>query len=133
MNKILEVFTREYKPVHTYTKHTTDGECYGDTKIGISGGGSTNRYPRDILKFKWDTQKSNLHQCQKPIEACEYFIKTYTNPGDLILDSCAGSCTTAIAAINTNRNYICFEKDENIFKIGNQRVADHILHKSKGE
>jgi len=50
-----------------------------------------------------------------------------------LLDSCAGSCTTAIAAINTNRNYICFEKDDNIFKIGNQRVADHILHKSKGE
>lgn len=92
---------------------------------GISGGGSTQRYPRDVLQFKWDTQKSSLHQCQKPVEACEYFIKTYTNPGDLVLDSCAGSCTTAVAALNTGRNYICFEKDKDIFEVGSKRVAEY--------
>ena len=95
------------------------------TKTGISGGGSTQRYPRDVLQFKWDTQKSSLHQCQKPVEACEYIIKTYTNPGDLVLDSCAGSCTTAVAALNTGRNYICFEKDKDIFEVGSKRVADY--------
>ena len=118
--------TEGHTPVHSYTKHTTDGSCYGETKVGISGGGSTQRYPRDVLQFKWDTQKSSLHQCQKPVEACEYFIKTYTNPGDLVLDSCAGSCTTAVAALNTGRNYICFEKDKDIFEVGNKRVAEYI-------
>ena len=118
--------TEGHTPVHSYTKHTTDGNCYGATKTGISGGGSTQRYPRDVLQFKWDTQKSSLHQCQKPVEACEYFIKTYTNPGDLVLDSCAGSCTTAVAALNTGRNYICFEKDKDIFDIGSKRVAEYI-------
>ena len=117
--------TEGHTPVHSYTKHTTDGNCYGATKTGISGGGSTQRYPRDVLQFKWDTQKSNLHQCQKPVEACEYFIKTYTNPGNLVLDSCAGSCTTAVAAMNTNRNYICFEKDKEIFEVGTARVAEY--------
>lgn len=117
--------TEGHTPVHSYTKHTTDGNCYGATKTGISGGGSTQRYPRDILQFKWDTQKSSLHQCQKPVEACEYFIKTYTNQGDLVLDSCAGSCTTAVAALNTGRNYICFEKDKDIFEVGSKRIADY--------
>ena len=55
----------------------------------------------------------------------EALIKTYTNPGDLVLDSCAGSCTTAIAAMNTNRNYICFEKDKEIFEVGSNRVAEY--------
>lgn len=118
--------TEGHTPVHSYTKHTTDGDCYGKTKIGISGGGSTLRYPRDILKFSWDTQKSSLHTTQKPVEACEYFIKTYSNPGDIILDSCAGSCTTAIAAINTNRNYICIEKDTDIYNIGKNRVEEYL-------
>lgn len=118
--------TEGHTPVHSYTKHTTDGNCYGATKTGISGGGSTQRYPRDVLQFKWDTQKSSLHQCQKPVEACEYFIKTYTNPGDLVLDSCSGSCTTAVAALNTGRNYICFEKDKDIFEVGSKRVREYI-------
>ena len=117
--------TEGHTPVHSYTKHTTDGNCYGATKTGISGGGSTQRYPRDVLQFKWDTQKISLHQCQKPVESCEYFIKTYTNPGDLVLDSCAGSCTTAVAALNTGRNYICFEKDKDIFEVGSKRVAEY--------
>ena len=58
-------------------------------------------------------------------KACEYFIKTYTNQGDLVLDSCAGSCTTAVAALNTGRNYICFEKDKDIFEVGSKRVAEY--------
>lgn len=52
-------------------------------------------------------------------------ILSYTNPGDLVLDSCAGSCTTAIAALNTGRNYICFEKCRDIFEVGNKRLVDY--------
>lgn len=114
--------TEGHTPVHSYTKHTTDGSCYGDTKIGISGGGSTQRYPRDVLQFKWDTQKSSLHATQKPLEACEYFIKTYTNEGDVVLDSCMGSNTTGLAAQRLKRRYIGIEKDEEIFKIAVDRL-----------
>lgn len=115
--------TEGHSPVHNYTKHTTDGTCYGTTKTGISGGGSTQRYPRDVLQFKWDTQKSSLHPCQKPLEACEYFIKTYTNEADLVLDSCMGSNTTGLACKNLNRNYIGMEKDPHIFEIAKRRIG----------
>lgn len=118
--------TEGHTPVHSYTKHTADGDLYGKTKTGISGGGSTKRYPRDVLRFAWDTQKNNLHNCQKPIEACRYFIEAYTIPRMLVLDSCGGSMSTAIAAIETDRNYICFEKDKAIFNIGSQRVEEHL-------
>ena len=47
--------TTGHSPVHSYTKHVSDGSNYGKTRTGISGGGSTERYPRDVLRFKWDT------------------------------------------------------------------------------
>lgn len=118
--------TEGHTPVHSYTKHTTDGSCYGETKIGISGGGSTQRYPRDVLQFKWDTQKSSLHPCQKPLEACEYFIKTYTNEGDVVLDSCMGSNTTGKACKNLKRRYIGIEKDKDIFNIAEERMKEDV-------
>lgn len=114
--------TEGHMPVHSYTKHTTDGSCYGKTKTGISGGGSTQRYPRDVLQFKWDTQKSSFHPCQKPLEACKYFIKTYTNENDLVLDNCMGSGTTGVACKNLNRRFIGIEKDEKYFKIAKERI-----------
>lgn len=123
--------TSGHPPVHSYTKHTGDGECYGKTKIGISGGGSTKRYPRSIQVFSTDTQKSSLHSTQKPVALIEYLIKTYTNPGNLVLDSCAGSMTLAVAAMNTGRNYICIEKDPEIFEVGKKRVEDHYERLSK--
>lgn len=83
---------------------------------------STERYPTSIWKFPKDTQKSALHPTQKPVALIEEIIKTYTNSGDLVLDSAAGSCTTAVAAINTGRNYICFEKDKEFYEIGCKRV-----------
>ena len=97
-----------------------------ENKIGISGGGSTQRYPRDVLQFKWDTQKSSLHPCQKPLEACEYFIKTYTDEGDVVLDSCMGSNTTGLACKNLKRRYIGIEKDADIFKIAEERMKEDV-------
>lgn len=114
--------TTGHKPVNTYTKHVDNGTCYGDSKIGISGGGNTDRFPRDVLKFKWDTQKSKLHPTQKPVAANEYFIKTYTNEGDIVLDNCMGSGTTGVACKNLNRRFIGIEKDENYFNIAKERI-----------
>lgn len=85
---------------------------------------STERFPRSVWKFSKDTQKSAIHATQKPVALIEEIIKTYTNKGDTILDSCAGSMTTAIAAINTGRHYVCIEKDKEIYNLGKQRVDD---------
>ena len=65
------------------------------------------------------------HPTQKPVALFEYLIKTYTNEGDLVLDNCAGSGTTAIACLNTNRNYILMEKEQKYFDIINERIKRH--------
>jgi site-specific DNA-methyltransferase (adenine-specific) len=83
---------------------------------------STERYPRSVLKFSTDRQKYSLHPTQKPVALCEYMIKTYTNEGELVLDNCIGSGTTAIAAIRTNRNWIGIEKEEKYYKIAEERI-----------
>lgn len=83
---------------------------------------STDRYPRDVIKFASDKQKSTLHKTQKPIALLEYLIKTYTNEGDTVLDPCFGSNTTGLVCKITNRNYIGIEKDINFFNIGSDRI-----------
>ena len=91
---------------------------------------STERYPRSIQVFSTDTQNSSIHPTQKPVALFEYLIKTYTNESDTVLDNCAGSGTTGIACINTNRNYILMEKEEKYFDITNDRIKKYIDEKS---
>ena len=74
----------------------------------------------NILKYKRPSQR--FHPTQKPTELLEYLIKTYTNEGDTVLDFTAGSMSTAIACLNTNRKGIMIEKDDHYFKIGSDRV-----------
>jgi len=94
---------------------------------GLTSYDSTERYPKSILKFPTDKQKSALHPTQKPVALVEYLIKTYTKEGALVLDNCAGSGTTAIACLNTLRNYILIEKESNYFDIITNRIENHIL------
>lgn len=82
------------------------------------------RYPLQIIQFKRDILKSNLHPTQKPVALIEYLIKTYTNEGDTVLDFTMGSGTTGIACKNTNRNFIGIELDENYFKIAEKRINE---------
>lgn len=117
-------FTEGHTPVHSYVKHTTDGSCYGKTKTGISGGGSTKRYPRDVVKFKWDTQKSSCHPTQKPVALLEYLVKTYTNEGDTVLDNCMGSGSTGVACVNTDRKFIGMELDARYFEVASKRIKE---------
>lgn len=82
--------------------------------------------PSDILEFNVvPNRNGKLHPTQKPVELVEYLIKTYSNECDTVLDNCMGSGTTAIAAINTNRNFIGFELDKNYFDIANERISEH--------
>ena len=116
--------TKGHKPVNSYTKHTSDGDCYGATSLGISGGGSTERYPRSVKLFSSDKQKSALHPTQKPVALMEYLIKTYTNEGDTVLDFTMGSGTTGVACVNTRRDFIGIELDENYFGIAQGRIKE---------
>ncbi|QRY15665.1 DNA-methyltransferase [Bacillus cereus] len=81
-------------------------------------------YPKSVIDFPRDSK--TFHPTQKPVALFEYLIKTYTKEGETVLDNCMGSFTTAIACINTNRNYIGFEMDEEYWKLGNERVNTHI-------
>ena len=114
--------TAGHKPVNSYTKHQGDGDCYHKTKVGISGGGSTERYPTSVLTFKTDKQKSALHPTQKPVALMEYLIKTYTNRGETVLDFTMGSGTTGVACKNLNRNFIGIELDKEYFEIAKNRI-----------
>ena len=78
------------------------------------------RFPKSVLKYGRDKKK--LHPTQKPLELCEWLIKTYSNEGDLVLDFCMGSGTTPMACKNTNRRYIGIEKDKGIFKTAEERL-----------
>lgn len=88
--------------------------------------------PVSIIKFSKDNYKSNgIHPTQKPVALFEYLIRTYTNEGETVLDNTAGVMTTAVACINTNRQYICIEKDTGYFEKGTKRVNDHLELKNK--
>lgn len=93
-------------------------------KVSVSDYDSTERYPRTVLKFKTDKQTNALHPTQKPLALCEYLISTYSNIGDIVLDNCAGSGTTGLAAKNLGRSYLMIEKEENYFNIIKQRLNE---------
>lgn len=98
-----------------------DSNVYGKDKLKTDYD-STERYPRSVLRFPTDKQKSNWHENQKPIALLKYLIETYTNPGDTVLDFTAGSFSTAIACMDLDRNCICAENDEEIYNRGLERI-----------
>lgn len=125
-----------YQALPTYNPQKTQGKPYIKTGNGesptcgkqkkemIKNHLDGMRSPRDIQKFKTpnNTNEKPIHPTQKPVDLCEYLIKTYTNEGEVVFDACMGSGTTAVAAINTNRRFIGFELDENYFEIARNRI-----------
>lgn len=114
--------TTGHKPANSYTKHQDDGSNYGETKVGISGGGQTDRYPRSVQVFKTDKQKVSLHPTQKPVALLEYLIKTYSNENETVLDFTFGSGSTGVACLNTNRKFIGIEMDAKYYEIACERL-----------
>lgn len=96
---------------------------YGKQTFAPIAYDSTERYPRSVLVFPSDKQRSKLHPTQKPVALMEYFIRTYTNPGDTVLDNCMGSGTTGVACRLTGRNFIGIEKNAGFFAIAEQRLT----------
>lgn len=84
---------------------------------------SKMRVPSSWQKFNTET---GMHPTQKPVALFEYLIRTYTNPSDIVLDNCAGSGTTAIAAINAGRRWVCIEKDKDYASVAVERIRKHV-------
>lgn len=111
------------KPIKNKGKHMPKcGECVYkmDGSLGKETETYITHYPRQLLEIKCER---GLHPTQKPVELFEYLIKTYTNPGELVFDTCMGSGTTAVACINTGRNYTGFELDEKYYTTAVKRIS----------
>ena len=80
--------------------------------------------PTTLLSFD-KVRKGSIHPTQKPVALFEYLIKTYTNEGELVLDNTAGSGTTAIAAENTGRKWVCIEQNEEYATKAVERIQNH--------
>jgi site-specific DNA-methyltransferase (adenine-specific) len=80
------------------------------------------KYPKTLITFSNANNKNKLHPTQKPVALLEYLIKTYTKEKETVLDFTIGSGTTAIACINTNRNFIGIEKEEKYCEIARERI-----------
>jgi len=127
-----------YKKQPTYNPQMEIGKPYKDKPrkrtVGIHGNAETikkainnegTRYPSSVQLFS-NGNNRNVHPTQKPVALFEYLIKTYTNEGETVLDNCMGSGTTAIACINTNRNYIGFEIDPDYYEAAQERIRIHM-------
>lgn len=79
----------------------------------------------NVLEF--DKETDRYHPTQKPVAMLKYLIQVYTNENDVVLDSCIGGGSTAIAAINTNRKYIGFELDKEYFKVAKNRINNYLV------
>lgn len=135
--KVHEDINVFYKKQPTYNPQMTKGKPYTSgkgtsgevtghvTKVQTKNEGT--RYPRSVIKINRET---GLHPTQKPVALFEYLIKTYTNEGETVLDNCLGSGTTAVAAINTNRNFIGIEREPEYVEIANRRI-DEVLQRKE--
>jgi|SRR5690625_110834 len=85
------------------------------------------KYPASIVSFQKPHPSKSIHPTQKPTSLCNWLIKSFTNKGDLVLDSCMGSGTTAISCIETGRNFIGYEQDNNYFKEAQDRIKRKMM------
>jgi DNA modification methylase len=92
------------------------------TKSYMNNPSSNMKYPKNLLKF--DRGTIQIHPTQKPVLLMEYLIKTYTNEDETVLDFAVGSGTTAVACINTKRNFIGIDTSEEYVDISNKRIKD---------
>jgi len=132
-----------YKHQPIYNPQMVDGEPYdkGMRKNQLSGSygdfksvhvhSDGKRYPTDILYFKTaESEGEVIHPTQKPIEMGRYFVRTYTNPGDVVLDNTSGSGSFLVAALLEGRNFVGIEKNQNIALFKNKDI-DYIIESKK--
>ncbi len=93
-------------------------------KSGTENYQENTGYPRTRIDFAHDSKRP--HPTQKPVPLFEYLIRTYTDAGAVVLDNCAGSGTTAIAAERTGRRWVCIERDPGYYWAAVARVMDEV-------
>ena len=140
----VEVISVFYKKQCTYNPQFTPGTPYSSNKGGniykVSNQGETTygkfsygpgtrndnsgfRYPKQVLEFGV-VVRGAVHPTQKPVPLMEYLIRTYTNPGETVLDNCMGSGSTGVACVNTGRDFIGIELDAGYFEIAEKRIKE---------
>lgn len=144
--ELISVFSKAYarsikdKPMMVYNPQFTDGKSYKipkeshtteifstNHKNGVyrhKERDTSKRYPFVTLKFNSVKGDEKKHPTQKPTDLLEYLIKTYTNEGETVLDNTMGSGSTGVACVNTNRNFIGIELNEQYFEIANKRINE---------
>lgn len=83
-----------------------------------------DRYPRDVLTFSNGNNASKIHPTEKPVDLLEYMIQTYTDAGDIVLDSCMGSGSCGVACQRLGRDFIGIEKDPGYFEAARKRIEE---------
>lgn len=132
-----------YKKLPTYNPQKWQGKPYDK---GIRGGNLTTnygdfgeslsvnetgmRFPVNIIKFSNANHQQIFHPTQKPVPLLEYLIKTYTDPGQVVLDNCMGSGSTGVACVNTGRDFIGIELDPGYFETAKNRIEKQIAEKA---
>lgn len=107
-------------------KHGSGGKVYSSDKPVVTDCSDGMRYPQNIIRIKADKRgaEGRVHPTQKPVALMEYLIRTYTNPGETVLDFTMGSGTTGVACVNTGRRFIGIERDEGYFAIAERRITE---------
>ena len=125
-----------YNPQFTFggelyaIKRSNKSKVYGKQSGRSSYVSDGRRYPRSVIKFSHDQQRTNSsisnkdrHPTQKPLAALEWLVKTYTNPGDVVLDPFMGSGTTGVAAMQLGRNFIGIEAEAEYLEMAQRRMG----------
>ena len=102
-------------------QHKQTNRCYGQFKEAEDFI-SDEKYPRSVLSFP--RPHPNVHPTQKSTELCQWLVRTYTNPGDTVLDSTMGSGTTGIAAVMEGRNFIGIESEQKYYDLSKKRIEE---------
>ena len=141
MNINTEEYTKKLKAKHKNKKESSMTQTVEDKYFTMASGkfkiqtDESVSYPKNILtvsKFSNECNSRNrVHPTQKPVELLEYLIKTYTNEGELILDFTAGSGSTGVGCINTNRRFIGIELDEGYYNIAKERIEEAVKKKEE--
>lgn len=121
-----------YNPIMTKRDKLVSGKECARTSImgGTSKGFSatyTHKYPQTIISIASDGNSIKKHPTQKPVALMSYLVRTYTNPGDVILDPCCGSGTTCVAAMQEGRKFIGIEKDAGYAENSTKRILQYLV------
>ena len=120
--------TDGHEPGHAVKDRLSKTALYGAMPVPRSWGGSTKRYPTTVLEIPVvnGDAADRIHANQKPVSLPAWFIRTYTQPGDLVLDPTAGSGSTALAAKALERRFVGFESDEEMCNVANERIGSWV-------